>query len=156
MSDPPEKQSQLGSILQSHSEGAPEITDISPLVDTWQKLKMLHIFGEDSVKRQLLLGLIRTRDNDVISNELHNVNNGIKMETMRALWWCCRLADRCHLFGPKCVNSKGYSYRIRCMIESEFEVCHGFFLERWYALLSVQHLPYHPFILFGKNSAFIV
>lgn len=61
MSDPPEKQSQLGSILQSHSEGAPEITDISPLVDTCQKLKMLHIFREDDVERQLLLGLIGTR-----------------------------------------------------------------------------------------------
>lgn len=32
--DPPEKQSQFGSILQSHSVGAPEMIDISPLVDT--------------------------------------------------------------------------------------------------------------------------
>lgn len=66
MSDPPEKQSQLGSILQSHSEGAPEITVISPLVDTCQKWKMWDvtvrsIFGEEDVKRQLLLKLIGTR-----------------------------------------------------------------------------------------------
>lgn len=62
--DPPEKQSQLGSILQSQSEGAPEMTDISPLVDTWQMLKMLHTMVSSSVredvKRQLLLRLIRT------------------------------------------------------------------------------------------------
>lgn len=62
--DPPEKQSQLGSILQSQSEGAPEMTDISPLVDTCQMLKMLHAMAsmnirEDDVKRQLLLRLIR-------------------------------------------------------------------------------------------------
>lgn len=62
--DPPEKQSQLGSILQSQSEGAPEMTDISPLVDTCQMLKMLHAMvsmniREDDVKRQLLLSLIR-------------------------------------------------------------------------------------------------
>ena len=36
---PPEKQSQLGSILQSQSVGAPEITDISPLVDTCEVLE---------------------------------------------------------------------------------------------------------------------
>lgn len=66
VSDPPEKQSQLGSILQSHSEGAPEITDISPLVDTCQMLKMLLVtarssFREDDVERKLLLRLIRPR-----------------------------------------------------------------------------------------------
>lgn len=63
--DPPEKQSQLGSILQSQSEGAPEITDISPLVDTCHMLKMLHAMvsssvREDDVKWQLLLRLIST------------------------------------------------------------------------------------------------
>lgn len=60
--DPPEKQSQLGSILQSQSVGAPEITDISPLVDTCQVFKTSHTrlqdaagdkcSGEDNVQQQ--------------------------------------------------------------------------------------------------------
>lgn len=56
------------------------------------------------------------------------------METMRALS-DCRLADICLLFRLQCVNSKGYSCWIRCMLESEFQVWHDFFIEQQYSLI---------------------
>ena len=49
--DPPEKQSQLGSILQSQSVGAPEIMEISPLVDTCGAFKTKMVY---TVKKHTL------------------------------------------------------------------------------------------------------
>ncbi len=79
--DPPEKQSQLGSILQSQSVGAPEITDISPLVDTCEAFKNVTHNHKTLWK---IIGQVKILFN---SSPLISTTNVIMMASYKHLSW---------------------------------------------------------------------
>ena len=89
LDDPPEKQSQLGSILQSQSVGAPEIIDISPLVETCGVFKNRHFTNGRKMLREFIL------EQEIIFfigfykfSSLRQDKNLV--ETKKELWRYCR------------------------------------------------------------------